>query len=60
MTGAIQISSLNGVFSARSSGSDPRRVAKTVARDIKKQLREWKVLRWKKGKALHPERQLLS
>jgi hypothetical protein len=60
VTGAIQISSLNGVFSARSSGTNPRHVAKTIVRDIRKQIREWKILRWKSSKALHRGHQLLS
>ncbi len=60
VTGAIQISSLNGVFSSRGSGHDPKQVAKQIVRDIRHQLRDWKHLRWKNSRSSKPDVRLLS
>lgn len=46
VTGSIQISSSEGVFSARAEGCNPRKVALEVARELRKQLRNWRRTRF--------------
>jgi len=48
VTGAIQVSSSQGVFSAKAEGNNERDVVYKVFQDIFNQLRTWKHLRWLK------------
>ncbi|WP_413288968.1 hypothetical protein [Bdellovibrio sp. HCB337] len=48
VTGAIQISSIQGVFSAKARGVDGRQVVHQVFREIRHQLNRWKRRRWRK------------
>jgi len=53
VTGAIQISSIQGVFSAKARGDDEHQVVNHVFREIQHQLSRWKRRRWRKE---HPEK----
>jgi ribosome-associated translation inhibitor RaiA len=48
VTGAIQISSIQGVFSAKARGEDGYQVVNQVFRQIRHQLNRWKRNRWRK------------
>jgi hypothetical protein len=48
VTGAIQISSVQGVFSAKAEGDNERDVVYKVFQDIFNQIRTWKHIRWLK------------
>lgn len=52
VTGAIQISSSQGVFSATAGGVDAKEVAQKIVRRIRKQLSAWKQSRWEQNRAL--------
>lgn len=52
VTGAIQISSSQGVFSATAGGVGAEEVAQKIVRRIRKQLSAWKQSRWERDRSL--------